>query len=325
MAMHRIVASSLLLIAVAPVCAQTKGSTIVLKTAWANKFRNELSIDATLTVLGLNKGQETDGDVHGGSRQNTVGLPMVAEILNGRATPQTPGRSALDPGSTAQQKSVYGAWRLWFEHPPAGGGVQCQTFSGNPPAICERQALTGADSNPAHSFEVHPVFEVGGVKVARSSLILTAANKSVKDTDKAFSAYTGKNKILHVVRSASALTLTSITIKDNYVELNVRVTRARVETHRQKDGKADGGFVMADVMSSADPEHVLRKDLRLFYLKDSEPGDALDSAKPGDTFHLLAMPRINLDQVLTSSQGKSALVMPVPFEFVIVAKLKEEE
>jgi hypothetical protein len=324
--MHRIVASSLLLVAAAPIWAQTKGSTIVLKTSWANKFRNELSIDSTLTVLGLNKGQEVDGDIHGGSRQNTVGLPMVAEILNGRAPQQAAGRSALDPGSTAQQRTVYGAWRLWFEHPPAGGGVQCQTFSGSPPTICEHQALTGADSNPAHSFEVHPVFEVGGVKVARSSLVRTDANKSVKDTDKAFGDYTGKNKILHVVRSASALTLTSITLQDNYVELNVRITRARVQTHRQKDGSADGGFVVADVMSSSDPEEVLNpKDLRLFYFKDSEPGDALDGAKPGDTFHLLAMPRINLDQVLTSSEGKSALVMPVPFEFVVVAKLKEED
>jgi hypothetical protein len=36
------------------------------------------------------------------------------------------------------------------------------------------------------------------------------------------------------------------------------------------------------------------------------------------------MPRINLDAVLTSSEGKSSLVIPVPFEFVIVAKLKDE-
>jgi hypothetical protein len=324
-AMRRIFAWILFLTAALPTYAQSKGSTIVLKTSWANKFRNQLSIDATLTVLGLNQGQEADGDVHGGSRQNTIGLPMVAEILNGRASQQSAGRSALDPGSTQQQRNVYGAWRLWFEHPPAGGGTQCQTFSGNAPPVCEHQALTGADSNPAHSFEIHPVFQVNGVGVARSSMVLTTANKSVKDTDKAFGDYTGKNKILHVVRSASALTLTSITLQDNYVEMNVRVTRARVTTQRQKDGSVDGGFVVADVMSSGDPEQVLKNSVRLFYLKDSEPGDALDSAKAGDTFHLLGMPRINMDQVLTASAGKSGVDIPVPFEFVIVAKLKGEE
>jgi hypothetical protein len=321
--MRQILTCTFLLVAAIPLAAQSKGSSIVLKTSWANQFRNELSIDATLTVLGLNKGQEVDGDIHGGSRTNTVGLPMVAEILNGRATQQAAGRTALDPGTNAQ-KSVYGAWRLWFEHPPAGGGTQCQTFSGSTPPICEHQALTGADSNPAHSFEIHPVLEVGGVSVARSSLVLTTANTSVKDTDKAFQDYTGKNKILHIVRSASALTLTSITLQDNYVEIQVRVTHARVQTHRQKDGKVDGGFVIADVISSSDPEQVLKKDLRLFYYRDSEPGDALDNAKAGSSFRLLGMPRINLDAVLTSSEGKSSLVMPVPFEFVIVAKLKDE-
>ena len=323
--MRGIIICNLLAITFLPMYAQKKGSTIVLKTSWANQVRNQLSIDATLTVLALNKGQETDGDVHGGSRQNTIGLPMVAEILNGRATPQVPGRSALDPGSSPQQRKVYGAWRLWFEHPPAGGGTQCQTFSGNAPSICEHQSLTGADSNPAHSFEIHPVFEVNGVGVARSSMILTSANKSVKDTDKAFGDYTGKNKILHVVRSASALTLTSITLQDNYVEMNVKVTRERVQTHRQKDGSVDGGFVAADVMSSGDPEHVLKENVRLFYLKDSEPGDALEKAKAGNTFHLLAMPRLDLDQVLTASEGKSGVTIGVPFEFVIVAKLKDEE
>src|SRR5947207_3268803 len=239
-AMHRIVIYSLLSMAAIPMHAQSNGSTIVLKTSWANKFRNELSIDATLTVLGLNKGQEADGDIHGGSRANSVGLPMVAEILNGRASPQVPGRSALDPASSAK-KSVYGAWRLWFEHPPAGG-TQCQTFTGSVPAVCEHQALTGADSNPSHSFEIHPVFDVGGVSVARSSMVLTGANNSVKKTDQAFREFQGKNKILHVVRSASALTLTSIIVHDNYVEINIRVTHAREASHRQKRGQADGGL-----------------------------------------------------------------------------------
>jgi len=321
--MRRIFIYSLLFMTAIPVCAQSKGSTIVLKTSWANKYRNELSIDATLNVLKLNAGQEEDGDVHGGSRTNSVGLPMVAEILNGRASPQGLGRSALDPASSAE-KSVYGAWRLWFEHPPAGG-TQCQTFNGSVPAVCEHQALTGADSNPSHSFEIHPVFDVGGVSVARSSMVLTAANNSVKKTDQAFREFQGKNKILHVVRSASALTLTSIVVHDNYVEMNIRVTHSTVPTHRQTNGQADGGFVVGDVMSSEDPEQVLKKDVRFFYYNDSEPGDALKTAKPGSTSRLLGMPRLNLDAILTSSAGKSSVVMPVPLEFVIVAKLKDDE
>jgi hypothetical protein len=250
-------------------------------------------------------------------------LSSLGGWKQGRATPQQAARAKLDPGSNAQ-KNVYGAWRLWFEHPPAGGGTQCQTFSGNAPAVCEHQALTGADSNPAHSFEIHPVFDVDGVSVARSSIVKTPENKSVKETDKAFGDYSGKNKILHVVRSSTALTLTSITLQDNYVQMHVRVTHAKKPTQRQKDGTVDGGYVLADVMSSNDPEHVLKSDARLFYFLSSIPGDALDKAKQGDEFTLLAMPRVNLDAVLTSSEGKSSITMAVPFEFVVVAQLSSE-
>ena len=43
------------------------------------------------------------------------------------------------------------------------------------------------------------------------------------------------------MRSASALTLTSIMLQDNYVQMHLRVTRAKTATTRQKDGKIDGG------------------------------------------------------------------------------------
>ena len=316
----RTVALILLVLAAAPAHGQTSGSNIVLKTAWAKRFRNQLSIDMTMTVLGLNKGKEDDGDSHGGSRQNSVGLPMVAEILNGTAATQAAARAALAPGNNPQ-KNVYGAWRLWFEH-PASGGTQCQTFSGTAPTICAHQTVTGADSNPAHSFEVHPVFDVNGVSVARTSMVLTADNDSVMDTDRAFGDFTGKNKILTVARSATALTLNSIKVVDNYVQMHVRVTRARVATTRQKDGTVDGGFVIVDVFSSTDEEQILRSDVRLFYFRDSNPGDALDRAAPGDEFTVVGTPRLDLDAVLTKSEGKMTVSMPLPFEFVIVALLE---
>lgn len=298
--------------------AETKASSLVLKLAWAKKYRNQLSIDASVTVLALNKGKETDGDSHGGSRVNAAGLPMVAEILNGTAPSQHTARAELAPGSDTK-KHVYGAWRLWFEHPPAGGGIQCQSFGSHPPAICENQTLTGADSNPSHSFEIHPVFEVDGVPVGRSSMVLTDENNSVKDADDAFKEYTGKNKILMIVRSKSALTLTSIIIHDNYVRLHLRITHEKVATTRQEDGAVDGGFVRADILSSSGDGTALKEDARVFYFLDSAPGDALDAATVGDEFHVIGMPRINLDAVLKASEGKKSVSIPVPFEFVVVA------
>jgi len=146
--------------------------------SWAKKYRNRLSIEAQVTILHAS-GKEQDADVHGGSRQNQIGLPMVAEILNGTATPQKAARQQIQPAGNTT-KTIYGAWHLWFEHPPHGGGTQCQNFGGEAPDICGQQSLTGPDSNPDHSFEIHPVFEINQVPVARSSMVLTPDNHQVK-------------------------------------------------------------------------------------------------------------------------------------------------
>jgi len=308
----------LVLFLVAAVAAgEGRGATIVLKTSWAKKFSNRLSIDAKATITALNKGKGEDGDKHAGSRLNGVGLPMVAEILNGHAPAQKEAVDALTPG-TQPEKDIYGAWRLWFEHPPTGGGVQCQTFGKTVPAICVNQSLGGADSNPAHSFEIHPVFAVNGIPIGRSSQILTPANESVKTTEQAIAHYSGQNKVLTIVRSSTALTLTSIIVTHNYARMHIRVRVARVPTTRAKDGTVDGGFVKADWLS-ADETQVLKSNVRMFYFRDSVPGDALETAADGDEFIIIGMPRIDLDEVLRKTATQSTVTMSLPYEFVVVA------
>jgi hypothetical protein len=320
---RKILATLVLFAFAAGSVGETRGGIIVLKLAWAKKYRNLLSIDAKVTVLKLNTDKEADGDSHGGSRVNTVGLPMVAEILNGLATGQKDAREALKPGPGAQaEKDVYGAWRLWFEHPPHDGGAQCQSFSAtvtNVPSVCATQSLGGAPSNPDHSFEIHPVFAVNGKPIGRSSLVLTSDNTSVKETEQAISHYTGPNKILHVVRSSSALTLSSLTVSHNYARMRIRIVKVRVETKRDKDGTVDGGFVVADVLVSGDESHVRMPAVRMFYLLDSEPGDKLKTAAVGDEFVVIAMPRLNLDEILTKTETQPSISPPIPLEFIIVA------
>jgi hypothetical protein len=310
--MRRLLVLGAVLVSTA-VCLHGAASNIVLKLAWAQQFRSQLSIDATITVLALNSGAETDGDRHGGSRDNAVGLPMVAEILNGALPPEKPGIDALTPGQNPD-KQVYGAWRLWVEHPPSGG-TQCQTFSGTPPAICAHESgPLGADSNPLHSFEIHPVFAVGNVDIAHASMVLTSQNQSVKAADDAYAEYSGVNKTLRVVRSATALTLNSIAVQDNYVRAHFRVTKARTTTTRQSTGLVDGGYVQADwILSNT------QVSIRLFYYLDSEPGQFLNGATTGQEVDLIVMPRINLDTVLSGTDVQGNVSMPLPYEFVALA------
>jgi hypothetical protein len=293
-------------------------ATLVLKKTWVNKYKNLLSIDAKVTVTALNSGKSEDGDTHGGSFKNGVGLPMVVEILNGHAAEQKVARDALKPVAGAtNEKDVYGAWRLWFEHPPSGG-VQCQNFGKTLPPICQNQTLDGADSNPHHSFEIHPVFAVNGNAIGRPSLVLTPDNAQVKTAESAMAEYTGANKVLTIVRSNTALTLSSIKVTHNYVKLRIRVIKARTETKRATNTTVDGGFIRANVLETGGDHLVLMPNLRFFYFLDSAPGDALDAAAVGSEFIVLGMPRINLDDVMKATTS----TIPLPFEFIVVALIQ---
>jgi hypothetical protein len=308
----------LILLAAGAVGEGRAPSILVLKKSWVNKYKNRLSIDAKVTITALNSGTSEDGDTHGGSFKNAVGLPMVVEILNGHAAAQKTARDALKPVSGAtNEKEVYGAWRLWFEHPPSGG-VQCQSFGKTVPAICQNQTLDGADSNPHHSFEIHPVFSVDGHAVGRPSLRLTPDNQQVKTAESAEAEYTGANKKLNIVRSTTAVTLSSIKVTHNYVRMRIRLTKARTETRRARDDTVDGGWVKGHVLETGGDHLVLMPDVRFFYLRDSDPGDALDAAAVGREFIILAMPRINLDEVMKATTNP----IPLPFEFIVVALIE---
>ena len=305
------VVGCLLLAASLPAAGQA--SNLVLKAAWAKKYRNRLSIEAKVTISHVSS-KEQDADIHGGSRKNQVGLPMVAEILNGAEASQSAARAQLQ--SATSDKTIYGAWRLWFEHPPHGG-TQCQLFSSQAPAICAHQSLGGPESNPDHSFEIHPVFAINGVSVARSSMVLKD-NAQVKQPEKAFDDYTGKTRILTIARTKTALTLSSKQIGDNYVQMKIRVLAPSTETKRE-DGSVDGGWVRADVITD-DDDKILANNVRVFFFLDSVPGDKLHDSKAGDEIQVLAMPRLDLDRILTESEGKTfTTVVPLPIEFIAVA------
>lgn len=293
--------------------AMGQASNLVLKVAWAQKYRNRLSIETRLIVTHVSP-KEQDADIHGGSRKNQVGLPMVAEILNGTEPSQSSARAQLQPGSS--DKAIYGAWRLWFEHPPHGGGTQCQLFDGQAPPICARQSLGGPESNPDHSFEIHPVFAVNGVSVARTSMVLKD-NAQVKTPEKAFDDYMGKTRKLTIARTKTGLTLSSSQIGDNYVRMRIRVLTKSTATTRD-NGSVDGGWLRADVVTD-DDDKVLAKNVRVFYYLDSAPGDKLHAGTPGDEIEILAMPRLDLDRILAVSQDKNVTVTPLPIEFIAVA------
>jgi len=105
--------------------------------------------------------------------------------------------------------------------------------------------------------------------------------------------------------------------------MKLRVVKAKSATKRDNSNNVDGGWVVADVISDSD-EKVLARGVRVFYFLDSLPGGELDKATAGKELEILGMPRLNMDTILSASEGKQAVTIALPIEFVAVALLSSQ-
>src|SRR5436853_6301212 len=99
---------------------------------------------------------------------------MVSEVMNAVGD----GHAAMDEvdkvEGTGTVAHVIGAWRLWFEHP----GTKQTQFMPVP--------IPG-DTNPDHSFEIHPILSVDGVDAGKAFHDIKGFSK--KKAEDAFGAY----------------------------------------------------------------------------------------------------------------------------------------
>src|SRR4051812_13845868 len=142
------------------IAASLPAETLILKRAWVETFKDRATIDAAFIIDHAHKHANPaaeDGDIHvAGRAPKEIGLPMVAEMMNAAGNLEK-GAFDLIHVNEGNGKStpITGAWRLWFEH-PANSQKQ---FDPVPVA---------SNTNPDHSFEIHPITKYGGQDVVGS-------------------------------------------------------------------------------------------------------------------------------------------------------------
>jgi len=306
----------LLLATPLPAVAAEPKNEVVLKKAFVTKFKDRTSIEAKMIVRHSHKGANPvgegseDGDLHFSGESTNIGLPFVAEVVNARQQGDavkfirdTAEFNKVHPNGMVSIK-VLGAWRLWFEHPSKS---QLQG-GGNP--------FHPNNTNPDHSFEIHPVATVGTFDVHGS--FAPISDKTVHPPN-AFVAYPpdvafpyfDKVEIL-VKASNSAVTIRCKRIVYNYVQFVMELT--------QKPKKViDGYIVLARVTndggeSESDDEH------RMIFVEGTDGAKAMSTAKSGDVFHVLGVPRIDLSAIssLVTANGTKQFSAKLPYEMIIV-------
>jgi hypothetical protein len=304
----------LVLLLLAAQVAPAVDKVVILKRDFVEKYKGRATIDAQFIVDHPHpkpNAPASDGDLHvAGRAQKDVGLPMVAEVVNAGlpAQKRIVGLIHADQGQNSL-KPVSGAWRFWFEH-PAGQQTQFQPVP------------VPKNTNPDHSFEIHPVTCYSGECVFASFQDIKGFTPY--DADTAFPYY--NNLPLTLQATKTAVTLTSHQSHYNYAQFFIRLMGTPVKLQDPpvagKDGKKHWGyFVLADVENK--DGDVLARSIRMIFVAGTPPADAVAQASNGDEFHVLGIPRLNLDAVSSWIKvSKTArATRKLPYEMIIVAVL----
>ena len=285
-------------------CASAQNKVVVLKLSWvdANKDRATIAADFIIDHAHAHPNPPSrDGDMHVAGRAPVqVGLPAVAEIMNAGDGAQANAVDLVHKSEgSGQPVPVTGAWRLWFEH-PADSQLQFDNF---PPA---------ANTNPDHSFEIHPLTQVGGRDVSEGFQFIP--NYQAKDAREAFAAY---EKLPVVIQSSSsAVTLSSTKSGFNYVEFSIRLIG-------KPDSLTDGGLVaLANVYADEKDEDPIVEKIRMTFVPNTPPWKKLQQANAGDgsEFRVLGIPRVDLHglALFLKAAGQTSVTRKLPYEMIVV-------
>ena len=209
-----------------------------------------------------------------GRAPTQIGLPVVAEIMNAGGSAEAGAVDLVHQREgTGQAIAVTGAWRLWFEH-PADSQVQFEEF----PAA--------DNTNPDHSFEIHPLTHVGEKDVSPGFQFIPSYQ--AKDASHAFASY--ETLPVTIQTSSSAVTLSSTKSGFNYVEFSIRLIG-------KPDSLTDGGLVaLANVYADEKDEDPIAEKIRMIFVPNTPPWKKLQQANAGDgsEFRVLGIPRVDL-------------------------------
>lgn len=285
-----------------PLCGQD--FEVRLKKAWATKYADKASIQAKMVIHHAHKSPNAiasggdDGDLHFSGESSDIGLPFVAEIVNaalpGEQTAVTDVKGS--EGSTSKV-IVTGAWRLWFEHPSAS-----QTQGAQNP-------FKPDNTNPDHSFEIHPVSQIEQDGVQASFIPIKGYTPYTADV--AF-PYFDKCQVT-IKASSSGISLRSKKLKYNYVGFEIELTHAPKKV-------SDGYIALAKVLSGGGDEEAANGERRMIFVAGTSAAAKIQNAAAGDHFTVLGIPRINLNAVLAlvAKHGTAQFDAQLPYEMIIV-------
>jgi hypothetical protein len=285
---------------------------VLLKNTFIEKYRNLVTITTDFKVddahpqpnpIGTSS---QDGDLHMAGRSTDVGLPMVAELSNGRLTAVADVEKEIHQANgTGTAVHLSGVWRLWMEHKSAEPMQQGDVVP------------VPSNTNPKHVFEIHPVTAFSGTAVLETFMPLhddknPSKHYQATDAPTAFPRY--EKEKLTVSRGATFTSIDGPQVPYNYTEFIFEVAG-------QPAAVADGTFVLATILDLQ--KHVLvSAPRRMVMVKGSRPETLVAAAAAGKQFHVLGIPRVNLDALMRAVAPNKKGTVSGAYEMIILAVIE---
>jgi hypothetical protein len=283
-------------------CAQIE---ITLRKTFIDSLKNRIGISVDLQIIHAHKKPnpaDKDGDLHVAGIGKSIGLPMVAEIMN--AKDYTPAMQLVHGFEGTQHTiPITGAWRIWCEHAAKGEKqIQGNAF----PEII--------NSNPPHIFEIHPITKLGLIDL-RSS-VRAIPDFLYKDADAAFVKYTNTRCTLE--QTGKMLKITTYGVGYNYAEFWITILDSKQKVVE------DGRFIYCKVLDNE--KKIICERMRMAFPKSTDAENQVSILKSGDQLHVVGIPRIDLseisDRIAYAATHPGMLDLNLPVEMIVVAVLK---
>jgi uncharacterized protein (UPF0212 family) len=230
-------------------------------------------------------------------RNQYVGLTIVARVFNAKTDLNAVDIINQNKGSII---NVTGVWRLWCD------------YLGNDEFFQGKVNEEPNDYNPPHVFELTPVLKINDKN-------LLGFNDEI-NVHRIFSAETAFDRFssakCNIKINDSMITLVTQGLGYDFIDFVLQLNDL-------PKIKKDGRIVFGNVYSKEGD--LLYSNLRMIFIKDSEPEKTVSELAKGDKLRVLGIPRINLNEIDSrinnSDTNKDLLNENLPFEMIIISVL----
>jgi hypothetical protein len=230
-------------------------------------------------------------------RNGFVGFPVISKIFNAKTDLEAVEFVAGNKGNNI---NLSGVWRLWCN------------YLGNDTIIQGKNNEVLNDYNPKHIFEVTPVLKINEIYLKGFSEKINPHR--VFNAETAIGNYSSAKCQIRI--NDSLITLTTQGIVYDYADFVLQV-------NGMPEVKDDGRIILCNVFD--DDGNILFKNLRMLFIKDSEPEKTVRKLTKGEKIRVLGIPRIDLNEIdsriKNSETNKEVLNGNLPFEMIILSVL----